>query len=285
MKHFHIIVLFFCCSTFAMATNPAFPQNFESITTPKGEYFVNDANFAPIELATNPNKSGINTSDKVAKVSIYSGNAISAIIKISFSNQAPILDYPTHPQGLDELYYDRLRFKYYKGALTRRYVEFEPNGTATIPKTLFEAAGANNEWEYITIPLTSKTYSNFQIRVNRTSTGATGAAVSGDCIYVDDFELYNSTNGITTAISLNKTVNLFSCVPTGNNSFKLVTSVPENSNVHVDLISIDGSSRNIYNQITTGNIEIPFNVKNKGMYFIRMTINNDYSKTTKVLSK
>lgn len=284
MKQLYIIVLFLCFSSFAMASNPAFPQDFENITTPKGDYFVNNSSFAPIELADNPNKSGINTSNKVAKIQIFTTAVNSGIIKISFSTDAPVLDYPTHPQGLNELYYDRLRFKYYKGALTGRYVEFEPNGSTTTPRTLIEAAGANNAWEYIIIPLTDKTYSNFQIRVNRTSTGSTGAAVSGDYIYVDDFEVYNSTVGITTAIPVVKNVDLFTCTPTGNNSFKLNASVSEKSNIRVDLISLDGKSTNLFNQYTEDNLNIRFNAPEKGMYCIRMTIDNQYTQTKKIIA-
>ncbi len=286
MKQLFFLSLSLLISGVAMATDP-FPQGFETITAPKGDYFVNNSNYAPVELADNPNISGINISSKVAKVSIYSGAAISGIIKISFTSaETPTFTYPTCASCTGGRY-DRLRFKYYKGNLTDRYIEFEPNGQTTSPKTLIQAAGASNEWEYIVIPLDYATYNSFQIRVNRNASGGTATAVSGDVVYVDDFELYNSTDGVATAIAtpVIETADLFSCVPDGNNSFKLTSYVSERSNVCVDLISLDGRSQNIYNQSTSGNLEIPFNVKNNGMYFVRMTVNNEYSKTIKILSR
>lgn len=282
-KIYSLLLLALIPSMYAMSQD-AFPQGFESITNPKGDYFDTNSSFAPVTLSDNPNKSGINTSDKVAKVQIYTTAANSGIIKINFGSGTPNFTYPTCTTCTGGKY-DRLRFKYYKGNLTGRYVEFEPNGTATSPKTLIEAAGANNEWEYIVIPLDYLTYSAFQIRVNRNSSGSTAATVAGDVIYVDDFEIYNSTDGISTAVPVLGTSDLFSCIPNGNNSFKIKASFGEESNVRIDLISIDGRCENIYNQSVEGELETPFMVRGKGMYFVRMTINNNFSKTTKILSK
>lgn len=261
-------------------------QNFESIANPKGDFFVNNGNYAPIELADNPNKSGINTSDKVAKVQIYVSSAISGIIKISFSaSELPTLTYPACPTCTGGRY-DRLRFKYYKGSLLNRYVEFEPNGAATSPKTLIQASGAANEWEYITIPLDWSSYQSFQIRVNRNAAGTGSAtAVAGDFIYIDDFEFYNSTDGITTSVKPVEETKLFTCIPLGNKAFKLESFISDKSNVQIDLISLDGKCRNIYNRNTEGNFEIPFEVSEKGLYCVRMIVNNEFSEVIKIIAQ
>jgi hypothetical protein len=272
-------------------------QTFESgITTPKGEFFVNNANFASIELVANPNKSGINTSNNVVAVRVHSGNpndpttlpgsANSGIIKISFAGDQPVIQYPANPTGADVLYYDRLRFKYYKGSLLNRYVEFEPNGSATSPKTLIQPQGID-EWEYVTIPLENKTYTNFQIRINRNDTGtgsATGTA-AGNIIYLDDFELFNSTDGPLSAVPFINEDALFSIKNMGNKSFSLETTLDKTSNVRVDLISPDGRLVNIYNQIAGSHLTLPFNVSAKGIYCVRMTIDNQISKTEKIIAQ
>lgn len=294
MKHVFTIGMILL---FAGAVSGISLQNFETgVTSPKGDFFVNNANFAAIDLADNPNKSGINMSDKVVAVMVHSGNPNdettlpgnpnSGIIKISFSGDQPVIQYPTHPTGADELYYDRLRFKYYKGSLLNRYVEFEPNGSATSPKTLIQPQGID-EWEYVTISLENKTYSNFQIRVNRNDAGtgsATGTA-AGDIIYLDDFELYNSVDGPISAVPAIKEETVFICKSTGNRSFSVEASLDKTSDVRIDLITLDGRSVNVYSQSVAGNIQVPFAVPVKGIYCVRMTIDSKYSSTEKVIAQ
>ena len=260
-----------------------FPQTFENgIVNPKGEFFVNDPGHPASSLAVNPKKSGINTGDKVVAVNV---GTTSGLMKINFADgTTPKIDYPTHPTGADELYYDILRFKYYKGTLTNRYVEFEPNGTATNPKTIIPTSG-NDEWEYITINLTNKTYNNFQIRINRNDAGngaATGSTGS-DVIYVDDFELLNS-NSLTTNLHKIDNKNDFSCITMGSNSFKVVADFSEKATVRIDLISVDGRVSTLYNQVSAGALELPFQVQNSGLYFVRMTVNNVGVVTKKIIN-
>ena len=145
MKHLFLTVVL---CVFAFSANAISLQKFESltdlwiyeedgVTKKEGMFFVLDNNFAPISLADNPKKVGINTSDKVAAVHVYvEGFAPnSGIIKINFADGvSPKIDYPANPLGEgDEVpaYYDVLRFKYYKGNLLNKNVEFEANGQPT----------------------------------------------------------------------------------------------------------------------------------------------------------
>lgn len=283
MKQIFFLILCFCSSLMMMGQS-AFPQGFESVTNPKGDYFVDNANFAAIALADNPLKAGINTSDKVAAVTV---GINSGIIKINFADgTTPQFTYPAHPQGLDELYYDVLRFKYYSAGKLNKNIEFEPNGSATSPKTIVQPGSYYyEEWAYVTIPLVNKSYQNFQIRVNRNDTG-TGAATgteTGDIVYIDDFEIYNSAVGPTSAVPLVVENVLFTCKRTGNKTFNLETELDKTSNVRVDLISLDGRSVNIYNNTTQGYLQVPFEVQAKGVYCIRMTVDNNDSNTQKMI--
>ncbi len=277
----------------------AFPQGFETVTNPKGDYFVDNTNFAPIKLATNPLKAGLNISDNVAAVQVHSGepndvstlpgNPNSGIIKINFADgTTPKFDYPANPQGLDELYYDVLRFKYYSAGKLNKNIEFEPNGTATTPKTIVQPGQYyNEEWAYVILSLTSKTYQNFQIRVNRNETGsgsATGTE-AGDYVYIDDFEIYNSAIGPTSAVPLVMEDKLFTCKNTGDKTFSIETSLDKTSNVRVDLISLEGRLVNIYNQMAQGSLQIPFAVPAKGIYCVRMTVDNQYTNTEKIMAQ
>lgn len=111
MKQIFFSTMFLAVSLVLTAANP-FPQGFESVTEPKGEYFNTKSDFATVILADNPVKEGVNTSNKVAAIDF--GTVNSGIIRIDFSGtNQPVFEYPRHPQGLDELYYDVLRFKYY----------------------------------------------------------------------------------------------------------------------------------------------------------------------------
>jgi hypothetical protein len=274
-------------------------QNFENITKDiwdpeltdrTGTFFSYDATRAPLAIVENPNKSGINTSEKVVRVQVYTGAPNSGILKINFvggtpTASEPLVDYPACPTCTDEKY-DRLRFKYYKGSLLNRNVELEPNGQAASPKKLVNAQGLD-EWEYITFDLENKFYSSFQIRVNRNEAG-NGSAVGtaeGDFIYIDDIEFFNSTDGPETAIRLVDVEKTFSCIPLGDDLFRFETALTGVANVRVELISLDGRSTTIYNQVAEGKLEIPFQVKNKGVYLVRTTVNNKPAKTIKIVSQ
>lgn len=254
----------------------------------EGTFFVYNANFAPLELVDNPNKSGINQSNKVVKVQVHAGGPNSGIWKINFtgSGQEPILDYPSCPSCTDGRY-DRLRFKYYKGSLLNRYVELEPNGSATSPKTIVQAQGID-EWEYIEFDLEYASYTTFQVRVNRNDVG-NGSAVGtaeGDAIYIDDIEFYNSTDGPSSSLSRNAIDAIpFSCTSEGGNLFTARYQADTEARVQVDLISLDGRSETLYNQVAAGEVEIPFQVNGKGVYCVRLTVDNIVSKTVKIVSK
>lgn len=281
---FFLILCFF--STVTVLGQSAFPQGFESVTNPKGEYFIDDANFAPVTLMDNPLKTGINTSDKVAAVMV---GINSGIIKLNFADGVtPKFTYPAHPQGLDELYYDVLRFKYYSAGTLNKNVEFEPNGSATSPKTIVQPGPYyNEEWAYVTLSLVNKSYSNFQIRVNRNEAGngpATGT-VADTYVYIDDFELYNSAVGPISAVPLVLNDLLFSCKNKGNQNFALEASFDKTSNVRIDLISMEGRLVNIYNQVVIGNLSVPFTTPAKGIYCVRMLVDNQYSKTEKIIAQ
>lgn len=275
-------------------------QGFESITNPKGEFFVDNPNFASIFLADNPLKEGINTSNKVAAVRIHSGNPDdpatlpgapnSGIIKINFADGVePKISYPANPLGTgDEIpvYYDVLRFKLYKGNLLNKNVEFEPLGQPTNPKTIKPTFG-ENEWEYITFNLEYKYYSNFQLRVNRneTGTGSATGTVAGQIIYVDDFELYNSDIGPDDATSVKLTLEdvPFTCTPLENSNFKVTANLDKTANVRLELISLDGKVQTVYQGVNSGNTEITFNAKNKGFHFVRLTLDNQKSGVQKII--
>lgn len=284
MKHFlHFSVSLIILLSYApRSTADSFwLQDFETISNPKGDFFDTNPNFAPVDLLDNPLKSGINTSNKVAGVKILSS---SGIIKINFqSGITPQTIYPTDPTGQEGLYYDRLRFKYYSGGNPDRYCEFEPNGTATSPKTLTPVSGAG--WVYVEFILINKNYNNFQIRVNRNAEGASAGNLSvGEYIYVDDFELYNSETGPTTSVKA-PTQNIdFQFVQVGKNTFNYFSFIENPSEVKIDLISIDGRSSRLFNQKTSGVLSLPVQVDNKGIYFIRMTVNNKLKKTIKFIN-
>lgn len=291
MKNYLLTVFFFVVATMAHAV---IIQDFESIakiwdaTDKEGTFFVYSANFAPLTLVDNPNKSGINTSNKAVAVQVYTNAPNSGIVKINFpggSSVAPILNYPTCPLCTDGRY-DRLRFKYYKGSLLNRYFEFEPNGAATSPHTLAQAQGMD-EWEYITFDLAYATYSSMQFRVNRNDAG-TGSAVgtaAGDIIYIDDVEFYNSTDGPTATVPVKEEANKLKCNDLGNGFFSFEKFIGQKSNVRVDLISMGGISENIYNKSAEGDLDVAFEIKGKGIYCVRMTIDNKATEIVKVLSK
>lgn len=299
MKQVNFTLLLFVVSLSASAIKL---QGFETIANPKGDFFDTNTNFASIVLADNPKKEGINISDKVAGVVVHSGIVgdpetpgapNSGIIKINFvETLTPHTVYPKNPLGEGDLipvYYDVLRFKYYKGKLMNKNVEFEPNGQPTNPKSLKTAFG-DDEWEYITFPLEFKYYQNFQIRVNRNENG-TGSAVgtgTGEIIYVDDFEIYNSEAGpdAETAIKLTFEERKFSCNYLGGKSYNLQTLLEKPSNVKVELIALDGKVETIYNQYNTaGQLEVPFQTKEKGVYFVRVTMDNNTFEVHKVLGQ
>ena len=247
--------------------------------------FDTNANFATVVLADNPLKAGINTSDKVAAVDFITVN--SGIIKINFTGaNQPVFEYPAHPQGLDELYYDTFRFKYYSAGKLNKNIEFEPNGSATSPKTIVQPGPYYyEEWAYVTIPLTWKTYSNFQIRVNRNAAGngsAEGTAV-GDKVYFDDFEVYNSIVGPTSSVKRVEINHIFSCRNIGNGIFNVDAFLANKSNVRLDLISLEGRATTIYSQSAEGSLRVPFTVPSKGIYCVRMVVDNNYSITEKII--
>lgn len=284
MKQIFFSTMFLAVSLVLTAANP-FPQGFESVTEPKGEYFNTKSDFATVILADNPVKEGVNTSNKVAAIDF--GTVNSGIIRIDFSGtNQPVFEYPRHPQGLDELYYDVLRFKYYSAGKLNKNIEFEPNGSPTSPKTIVQPGPYyHEEWTYVTIPLTNKVYSSFQIRLNRNATGdgsAQGTAV-GDKLYFDDFEIYNSILGPTTSVKKIEINNTFSCRNIGNGMFSVDAFLANKSNVRVDLISLEGRATTIYSQSAEGSFQIPFTVPSKGIYCVRMVVDNNYSITEKII--
>ena len=179
-----------------------------------------------------------------------------------------------------------LRFKYYKGNLLNKNVEFEPNGQPTNPKTIKPTFG-DDEWEYIKFDLIYKYYANFQIRVNRNETGtgsATGTA-AGEIIYVDDFELYNSDAGPDVPNSVKFTFEdvPFTCTQQENGSFKVNANIDKSSNVRLELITLDGKVETIYQGVNSGNTEITFNAKSKGLNFVRLTLDNKKTGIQKII--
>lgn len=253
-----------------------------------GTFFAYDANRASLLIVDNPNKSGINTSNKVCRVQVHNGGANSGIVKINFTGSAePVVTYPACPTCTDGKF-DRLRFKYYKGSLLNRYVEFEPNGSPTTPKTITQAQGMD-DWEYITLELPYTTYTNFQIRVNRNGTGD-GSAVGtaeGDFIYVDDFEFFNSTDGPdfppSTAIQSVAAEKAFSCTALGENKFRLEADLENPASVRIELIAMDGRSEVLYDHVAEGRLEVPFSVTNRGVYCVRAIVDNQVRETVKIV--
>jgi hypothetical protein len=167
-------------------------------------------------------------------------------------------------------------------------VELEPNGSPSSPKKLVQAQEMG-DWEYITFEIENKTYNNFQIRVNRNDTG-TGSAVGtadGDFIYVDDFEFYNSEDGVdfppTTDIQSAKVEKDITCLALGGNQFNLKTNLEQAANVRVELITISGHSTMLYDNVAEGHLEVPFSVTNRGVYLVRTTIDNTTSETIKII--
>lgn len=286
MKHFFFTTLFLAVALVSSAVSP-FPQGFENVTEPKGEYFNVNPNFAAVTLADNPLKAGINTSNKVAAVTMVSTS--SGIIKIDFAGTAtPNFDYPAHPQGLDELYYDYLRFKYYSPNRLNKNVEFEPNGSPTNPKTIVQPGPFyNEEWAYVTIPLTYKTYNNFQIRVNRNEAGNGAAAgtVDGDFVYIDDFEVYNSIAGPITSTRQLDVERMFTVSAFGDGYFSVNAFLAAKSPVRIDLISLDGRATTVFNSSAEGSVQVPFATPAQGIYLVRMTVDGLTAYTEKIISR
>lgn len=288
MKQYLFFMLFLACSA-TLSAQTAFPQDFESITNAKGDYLDTGANFAAAVIADNPLKEGINTSDKVVAVTV---GINSGIIRINFKKATtgtPKFDYPAHPEGLDELYYDVLRFKYYTAGKKNKFIELAPNGNSANPKILVEPTTSDydQKWAYVEIPLAFKEYANFQMRINSHSSGSGSAqdTQNGDKIYVDDFEVYNSDEGPTTSIPLQMLEDLapFQCVALGNGEFRIEKRIIEDANLRFDLISIDGKSHTVYDQYSSVCCENVFKAPAKGLYVVRMLINGKESSSQKVL--
>jgi hypothetical protein len=218
MKNVFFTFMCICCASLAYAQSSVLLEDFENfpeenfwqtdLADRTGTFFYYDANRAPLMIVDNPQQAGLNASAKVCRVQVYAGAANSGILKIEFTGGGktgqPVLEYPACPTCTGGKY-DRLRFKFYKGTLTERYVEMEPNGSPTNPKTIV-ATSDLDEWQYVIIELSATSYNSFQIRVNRNANGSGSApgSADGDFIYIDDFELYNSADdasGIDPAVA------------------------------------------------------------------------------------
>lgn len=289
MKHYVLTLTVAFMSVFM--ADAIIIQNFETIpyawsqSEPQNAFFVYNTNFATVQIVDNPNKSGINTSDKVVSVRIHNFNSVnSGIVKISFSDALqPKIDYPTCP-GCMTGKYDRIRFKYYKGGLSERAVNFEPLGVAKPGGVrVFQVVSGNYEWEYVTFELVNTTYADLQFKLNRKLDDTSPApAVDGDYIYIDDIEFFDSS---TTSVKDIRTSTGFSCMDMGNGMFNFDTTLKSRNNLCVELISMDGIARPIFNGIADGKFEIPFFVSGKGMYFVRMTKGNENPVVMKIIAQ
>lgn len=213
-KTFLTALLFVSCSAFLSAQSSYVLQDFEDISVvldqagSDGTFFNWNNGFALVEVAENPLVDGINTSKKVAKVNLTGSTSkpndkmpTSTIIRISFSSgHKPQISYPENEdsQQAGKIYYDRLRFKYYSNGVGNKYIAFAPNSNSNKEEIIPAEKGHDKKWVYVDIPLTEPYYKNFMIRLNRDSSGGTAARTkTGDVVYIDDFELYNSKVGPT----------------------------------------------------------------------------------------
>jgi hypothetical protein len=288
MKHYLLTVVFAFLSVFM--ANAIVIQNFETIpyawsqSEPQNAFFVYNTNFATLQIVDNPNKSGINTSDKVVSVRVHNFNsANSGIFQICFSGTCqPAVGYPTCndcPSGK----YNRIRFKYYKAGLSDRAVDFEPWGQPPGGVRSYQVVSGNYEWEYVTFELVAASYSYMQFKVNRKIDNTGLAPVSdGDYIYIDDIEFFDSQTTLTTNP---KIASGFSCTGLGNNMFNFETTLKSQTNVSVELISMDGRTQSVFSGMADGKLEIPFSVKGKGMYFVRMTQGSESPKVSKIIAQ
>lgn len=73
------------------------------------------------------------------------------------------------------------------------------------------------------------------------------------------------------------------CVPLDTKYFRFETNVDKASVVKVELISLDGQSKTLYNQNALGKLEVHFRVKQSGVYCIRMTQDAEYSGILKLI--
>jgi hypothetical protein len=79
--------------------------------------------------------------------------------------------------------------------------------------------------------------------------------------------------------------NVFSCRNNGNGKFSVEAFLPYQSDVRVDLISLDGRATTIFNQFVESSFQVPFTVPAKGIYCVRMVVDNNYSITEKIIAQ
>lgn len=293
---------------FANAQSSYLLQDFESYNVEDslvavsntGTFFNWNSGYAKVVLVENPLQEGINTSAKVAKVSLQGSvsnptgsDTGSGIIRIGFTGGSafPKYTYPTAPDDYTgtEPYYDRLRFKYYSDGGSNKHVAFEPNSNSANRVMQAAPTGYETEWVYVEFTLTATSYNTILFRLNKNSnsTNNTGAtSPQGAVVYVDDFEFYNSEKGPTTSIKLTDLADTdFRCISLGNGSFRFETSLEKQSNVRLELVSLDGRIQTIYNQSAQGNLEVPFTTPINGLYLVRMTLDGVSSVAQKIVAR
>lgn len=273
-------------------------QDFENLTSAQtadadktGSFICYNPGWAFVTLVDNPNKSGINTSNKVAAVSLTGAigetgtSPNSGLILISLTNSTKEPQNGAIPACSEctNGKYDRIRFKFYKGNLYNRYIRYQPDGTIQTP--LYESA-AVNAWEYITFDLLKTNYVDIRFALNRKADDSgmnIEGVTEGTVVYIDDIEFFSSTN--VSNLSIPNAVKNTSCLPLGNNVFNYETTLDKVSNVKVELISLDGRSETIFNQNASGKLEFQFSVKNKGIYCVRTIVDNQSSETLKAIAR
>lgn len=140
-------------------------------------------NGSTLTVVDNPQKEGLNKSDKVLKLSDATPSGMINFDLLNNQDVGEALD-------IKALGYDRLRFKYFS-TVSGTSITFNPDGKGDAT-AMHSLCNQPNNWEWVELdfaPYLSKQITGFVLRLNRRA----GASAS-DVIYIDDFEFYSSSS-------------------------------------------------------------------------------------------
>lgn len=226
-----------------------------------------------ISVIDNPSQTGINTSSKVLKLT---GNSGSGILRADFNinGQVAVLNI-----------YDRVRFKYYRGNISNNTVLLDQGGSTLKQITPLVAPSGINTWEVVEFAVEPVSVGLHLFRLDKRVTSP--MPVPTDAIYIDDLEFYDTRTatpaGITNPVSY-KQAYCFPNPATGKVT-NLNIDVPEATHAKVDLISFSGSLVKciLNSSINAGTLKFPFEIKNSGMYLIKIVLGNKQTSFLKLI--
>lgn len=226
-----------------------------------------------ISVVDNPSKTGINASSKVLKLT---GNSGSGILRVDFNMNG---------QVTVTNIYDRLRFKYYRGAINNNTVLLDQNGSTTKQISPVIAPSATNAWEVVEFNVEPVTYSLQLLRLDKRTTSP--MPVPADVIYIDDLEMYDSKS-VPSALTVPSVLSGAYCFPNPVTGFStLHVNLAESTTIKAELLTLSGSNlKTILNQrLNQGILDIPFEVKTSGIFLIKLTLDNKQSSYLKLIVK